>query len=348
MSPKIQILETFPNISKIQHVEDDGCVWGTSGRKVFRNEGGKWTLFSKFPFNFPKDLFIFSRLATRALRLNKTNIFVNSNKKVIGIQGAKVYELKIGNPAKFLFEIQGDSVLHGSFAEDEAGWTYFGEYFRNPARGEVRGWRLSPDLSGWEIAYQFPEKSIRHVHGVFQDPFDKSALWLAVGDFKDECYIYKTNDRFGTLERYGDGSQIWRAVKLFFTEKTISWITDSNIGRNYACRMDRDSGELEKGQEIDAPGWYGTQTMEGDFFTFTTVEPGDGVLTDHSSILYSKDAFHWDKIHSFKKDPWRPMKIFKYGVIFCPSGMMSSESLYLSGEALTRFDGKSMRIELNK
>ncbi len=347
MMPKISILKNFPNISKIQHVEEDGCVWGSSGRNIYKKEKGEdWVYYSQFPFNFPKDLFIFSRLASRALRLNKSNIFVNSSKKVIGIQGAKVYDLSMGKPANILFEIQGDSVLHGSFTEDDEGWTYFGEYFRNPERGPVKVWRISPDLSEWEIAFQFPAASIRHIHGVFKDPFDTDALWLAVGDFEDECYLYKTTDRFKTVERYGDGTQIWRAVKLFFTEKFISWITDSNISQNYACRMERETGELERGQKIEAPGWYGTQSIEGDFLTFTTVEPGDGVFTNSSSILYSQDAFHWEKIHSFKKDIWRPMKVFKYGVVFCPSGKMQSDEIYLSGEALTGFDGKSIQIKV--
>ena len=123
---------------------------------------------------------------------------------------------------------------------------------------------------------------------------------------------------------------------------------DSNISQNHACRMPRDTGQIEVGQKINAPGWYGTQTKEGDFISFTTVEPGPGIFTNNSSILFSKDAYHWEPIHSFKKDIWKPMKVFKYGVIFCPSGKMSSKEIYLSGEGLIGLDGKSIQIVLQK
>lgn len=349
MLPKIIINKTFSKITKIQHIEPDGILWGTSGRSIFKKEkNGDWAKFSKFPFTFPKDVFIFSRLAARVLRLNKSNIYVNSAKKVLGIQGSKVYALEPNNPAKFLFQIQGDSVLHGSFSEDLEGWTYFGEYFSNSERKSVTIWRVSPDLNHWEIAQQFPAGQIRHIHGIFQDPFDPKALWVATGDFKNECFLFKTKDRFETVEKFGDGTQQWRAVKLFFTEKYISWITDSNLSQNHACRMRRDTGKIEIGQKIDAPGWYGTQTKEGNFISFTTVEPGAGVFTNNSSIYLSKDAYDWEQVHSFKKDIWKPMKLFKYGVIFCPSGKMSENAIYLSGEGLIGLDGKSIVISLNK
>jgi hypothetical protein len=47
-------------------------------------------------------------------------------------------------------------------------------------------------------------------------------------------------------------------------------------------------------------------------------------------------------VYEFKKDPWKPLQLFKYGVISCPSGEMSNESIYMSGEGLVGLDGVSL------
>ena len=198
-----------------------------------------------------------------------------------------------------LFQINGDSVLHRSFAEDAAGNVYFGEYFMNPERVPVKIWRVSPDLESWEVACELP--GVRHVHGIYADPYAPGTLWAAVGDFKGECYLMRSEDGFRSLQMYGDGSQIWRAVSLFFTEKTVNWLTDSNLELNHACRMDRADGKLEIGQEIDCSAWYGCTTREGLHVAFTTVEQGPGILSNFSSVLVSRDAFIGRRSRNLKR-----------------------------------------------
>jgi hypothetical protein len=184
------------------------------------------------------------------------------------------------------------------------------------------------------------------VHGVYADPYAPGTFWAAVGDFKGECYLVRSEDGFRSLQLYGDGGQIWRAVNLFFTERSVNWLTDSNLELNHACRMQRASGELEIGQEIDCSTWYGCTTLEGLHVAFTTVEQGPGILSNFASVLVSRDAFHWEVIAQFKKDFWRPVKVFKYGVITCPSGALSMDELYLSGEGLVGLDGCSLRARI--
>lgn len=345
----LDVQEVYPRITIIHHVDQDGNLWGTSGRKIMiHRPGGIWQEFNKFPFAAPRDFFTFSRPSTRAMRADKCNVFANSSGGLLGIRATQVYALTDANPPRPLFRINGDSVLHGSITEGPSGWTYLGEYFMNPERIPVRIWRLSPDLNTWEIAHQFPPGSVRHVHGIYRDPFDHDALWITCGDFTDECHIYRTRDRFETLEKFGDGSQIWRAVRLFFTPEHIGWLTDSNIEQNYACRMRRGDSQLEIGQRLNASVWYGSETKEGAYIAFTTIEPGPGIHTDSSAVLISDDGFRWEPIYSLKKDFWRPMQLFKYGVISCPSGPASLESFYMSGEGLEYLDGISMRVKITR
>ena len=344
MKYSFSILEKYPRITIIHHREADGTLWGTSGRKILIKQGANWVQVAEFPTSYPRDLFGFSRPTARAMRADKCNLYVNKAGNVLGIRGGSVYAVADGQ-VRPLFTIHGDSVLHRSLCEDESGNIYFGEYFMNPERLPVRIWRVAPDFSAWEIAHELP--GIRHVHGVYPDPYDKGAFWVTVGDFKGECYLLRSRDRFKTIEQFGDGGQIWRAVNLFFTEEHVCWLTDSNLELNKACRMARKNGVLEIGQDVDCSAWYGCTTDEGLHVAFTTVEQGPGILSNQSSVLVSRDAFHWQKAYGFKKDFWRPVKVFKYGVISCPSGQLSSYEFYISGEGLVGLDGVSMKVAIS-
>jgi hypothetical protein len=345
---KLRILERYPRMTILHHVDGDGQLWGTFHRHVCVRKDGSWQRVAQFPFHAPRDYFDFSRPTARLFRADKCNVYRNRLGAVLGIRAGQVYRISVGvvPQPQPLFTIQGDCVLHGSIGEDAAGNVYLGEYFMNPERGAVRIWRVAAALDAWEIAYEFPAGSIRHVHGVYRDPYDEEGLWVAVGDFRGECFILRTKDAFKTLERYGDGEQIWRAVKLFFTEDHVCWLTDSNLELNHACRMQRRTGKLEIGMDIANSGWYGTTTREGLHVAFTTVEKGPGITSRFSEILVSRDAFHWESIYAFKKDWYRPVQLFKYGVVNCPSGLMSQHDLYISGEGLVGLDGSSMRIDI--
>jgi hypothetical protein len=335
-----------PSLTIAQHVCPDGTLWATAGRRIVKgSEVQGWQTVAEFPVRFPRDLFARPRLAQRAARADKCNVFPNSSGFTLGIRSGSVYRVELGELHRLL-DIQGDCVLHRSLCEDPDGLTYFGEYFMNPERLPVRIWKVDPKLSNASIAYEFAPGSIRHVHGVYRDPFDAQALWVTTGDFAGECYILQTRDRFKTLRKFGNGTQLWRAVGLYFTESHVSWMTDSNLEQNYACRFDRSTGELEMGQKLDCPGWYGSTTREGVSIGFTTVEMGPGVKRQESSFLVADDAFQWRELMTFKKDPYRPMNVFKYGVISCPSGEMSNHRIWISGEGLVGLDGSSMRLEI--
>jgi hypothetical protein len=344
MSMELEIIETIPNATIIHHIDEGGGIWATSGRRIIYRKGDAWQREAKFPFSLPRDLFAFSRPTARALRSDKCNIYVNKIGKILGIRAGWVYAVE-NEKASSLFPIQGDCVLHRSISEDLEGNFYFGEYFMNPERRPVRIWRVSSDLSRWEVAHELG--NTRHVHGVYRDTFDEQVFWVTVGDFKGECHILRTEDNFKSFVMFGDGSQVWRAVQLYFTEDHINWLTDSNLEPNHACRMARKTGILEIGQSLDASAWYGCTTREGVHLAFTTIERGPAIQSDESSILVSSDAFHWEKVFAFKKDFWKPVQVFKYGVISCPSGLMSVDSLYFSGEGLVGLDGRSIKARLS-
>lgn len=343
MNFSFEKIDTYPNATILHHIDEQGNLWATSQRNVIKRNGKSWNTIAKFPFSFPRDVFAFSRPTARLMRSDKCNIYINKHGKMLGVRGGSVYAVDQDH-MRFLFHIQGDCVLHRSIVEDEDGALYFGEYFMNPERKPVRIWQVDPQLETWRIVYEI--MSVRHVHGIYEDPLHRGNFWVTVGDFEGECYLLKTCNYFKTLERYGDGSQIWRAVNLFFTQDHINWLTDSNLEQNHACRMHRTSHRLEIGQTIDASVWYGCTTIEDVHIAFTTIEQGPAIMSNTSTVLASRDAFNWEKVYGFKKDFWRPVKLFKYGVISCPSGPLSINNFYISGEGLVGLDGSSMQVKI--
>lgn len=342
---RVTKIEYHPEITILHHVDRDGLLWATCGRTILKGDPvSGWHPVARFPRAYPRDLFSFSRPSGRAMRADKANLYVNRAGAALAIRAGIAYAVQPSGDMMPRFSIQGDSVLHGGICEDQLGWSYFGEYFMNPAREEVRIFRLDPALEAWEIAHAFPAGEIRHVHGIYRDPFDDQALWATCGDGFGECYLYRTRDRFEKIERIGEGTQNWRAVRLFFTEEHVCWLTDSQLEQNRSCRWDRESGQLELGQHLEAPAWYGSTTAEGLHLAFTTVEPGPAVHRNTAAIYASNDAFNWKEIYQFPKDAWRPMKLFKYGVISCPSGTMSQKAFFLSGEGLKGLDGISATL----
>jgi len=227
----------------------------------------------------------------------------------------------------------------------KSGALYFGEYFMNPDRRAVRIIRIPAGGKELAIAYQFPPGLIRHVHGVHRDRFQPERIWVSVGDRNGECYLYWTDDEFCNLSQVGDGSQVWRAVGLMFTQDKLVWGTDSPHQQNHFVSLDRHSGKLEIGQAVRGTVWYSGVTSDGVYFAGTSVEKGPGVTTNQACVLISSDASRWKTCARFTKD-WLPMPLFKWGTISFPTGCYSSKVLWISGEALSGLDGKSLLLKI--
>jgi len=340
--------EEYPHLTLVHQIDSSGAVWATSGRNILvRKPDRDWRKVARFPFA-PRDLFNIHRMGQRAARADKCNVYKNRHEQVLAIRSGTVYLWSEKDGFQELGKIEGDCVLHGSLAEDDAGNVLFGEYTLNEQRGPVRVWRFVAAENRIEVAYTFGPGEIRHIHQVARDPFAEDSYWIFSGDFQGECYFWKTDSSFQNVMRLGDGSQKWRAVRVFFTPTHLNWITDSHIDQNYAFRMDRATGELERGQEVDASAWYGIKTTDDLYVAFTTVEEGTGIHTEYSEVLVSDDAFHWESVYRYKKDAWRPMAVFKSGVIHCPIGEYAASDLLVSGEAMVGFDGTTHRLAISR
>ena len=287
------------------------------------------------------------RLVRRALRLDKSNACLNFKRDGIVV----LYRGKI-----FFFEFslrrlnlvgrlkQSRNVLHGGIGVSKEG-IFFGEYGANSNRDSVPVWKSADDGRTWSIIFEFRAKTIKHVHGVYVDPFS-SDLWIPTGDFQNECFVFQVKNKdFNKIEKHGDGSQKWRPVSMFFTDKQIIWAMDSQLEPSCLQVFNRQTKQLNEKKEFEGPVWYSKHFQDGSGIIQTTVEIGPGVSSDYSHLYFSENLLEWKEVMRFRKD-WLPMRYFKFGVVAFADGPQNPNDFVLFGEALKGIDGRSFKVRI--
>jgi len=305
------------------------------------------------PFKFTvsispkKKAFTIFRYTRRLLRLDKSSAIFNHKKDgiIVLYQGSiYFYDLK-----RRKLEIAGQlrqcrNVLHSGIAVTKNG-IYFGEYGANVDREPVPVWKSLDDGRSWSVVYEFSAGKIKHVHGVYHDKFTND-LWIPTGDFAGECFLVNVSkENFDNLTFFGDGTQNWRPVSLFFDEKKIYWGMDTQLETSYLQVFDRSTKEIKKGQEFPGPVWYSKQFTDNLAILATTVEIGPGSKINNANIYGSTNFLIWSELKSFRKD-LLPKRFFKFGVISFADGNQDSTDFVMHGEALTKFDGKILKARI--
>lgn len=326
----------------IHYVDDLKTIYSIN-REIHVFEGNNAKISFKLPFIFPRDVHLNQRVIERLTRADKCLIFPVNDSLII-IRGGNIY--RWNKSLEILGRLKGDCPLHNSSAKSSTGNHYVGEYFLNKNRERVNIFQITNNATDINVIYSFSAGEIRHIHGIFRDPFMANRLWVTVGDENGECFIFYSDDEFETIHRIGDGTQIWRAVTLFFTDNYICWGTDSPYIQNHFVRMDRQTSKLEIGQKVPGTIWYGGTTTDGVHFASSAVEKGDFITESHAIVWKSMDGWNWEISKKFKKDLF-PMPLFKWGTISFPGGSYHSDNVWISGEALIGLDGKSERIDLS-
>ncbi len=339
---RFKILEECKEVAVVHYVDEKGA-WGTKGRNIlFRSpKSNKWDRIADFPFVL-EDLLGWNRLASRGLRVNKCIILPTDSGSLLGIRKGKVYKISSETVSE-LFQIQGRAPLLRGVAKSKTEEIYFGEYFSNRERGPVHIWAVSHDMASYRKAFTFPAGSIRHIHGLYNDPFQQDRVWVTTGDLNGESFIWFSDDGFQTVTRLGDGTQLWRAVGLLFTEDSVCWFTDTNLADNHFVLMDRDSMKASILFDLDNSTLYSCRTNDGLFIASTIVEEGEFIKSNRATISISDDCKTWRNIMSFEKDLF-PKTYFGFGLISFPSGSFSSKEVWISGMSLKGIDGYCKKI----
>ena len=267
------------------------------------------------------------------LRLGDGSVFVTFDKEVGVFSGGRFH------PATGL--VRPFRVLRGGCALADDGSVYFGEYLDNPDRSEMRVYRFDPKARRAEIVHTFPPGAVRHIHGVYRDPWSNS-LWCLTGDKPEECRMVRTDDRFRTLQEVGAGDETWRCVSLLFTAEAIYYAMDAEFHANRIFRMDRRSGSRTVVREIDGPVYYTAAAAQALFFAVTAeLCPSQ---TSRSATLWVLDGSgECRSVASFPKDRL-PVSYFLPGTLNFPCGPGLDGELLFSCVSLQKADDRTFRV----
>lgn len=319
-------------------VSKANVVWGKIDGRDFK---------VSLPISFFDGLLSTLRILRRLSRRDKSNVVLNADRSgLIIVYLGKVffYDLQM-RELKFCVQLRTcRNLLHQSIYIGQHG-ILFGEYGANEKREAVPIWRSDDGGRGWSVDFEFPAGSIKHVHGIYEDPYS-SDLWVSTGDRNGECGVYRIIEgSFQNIQKYGDGSQLWRPVSFWFLHDKILWGMDSNIEQNFINMINRDGTGFKQILAVSGPVWYNKCFSDGSTVLQTTVEIGDGSKCRGAEILYSEDSEKWQKLALYQKD-WWPMRLFKFGVIGFADGPQSSSDFLFFGEALKGCDGKIFRARI--
>ena len=325
--------------------------YDSNSKEVILSQCNKFYLFINnkeffFSINLKWYLIFFSkfRILRRLLRLDKSNVILNYKKNAVILIYQKYiyfYCLKKKHLTRITQLKNHRNVLHSSIAVTKDG-IYFGEYGSNKYKNKVPVWASFDDGRSWKIIYNFPKKLIKHIHGIYDDPFQNN-LWITTGDLNSECYLFKVpKKKFSNIVKYGDGSQKWRAVSLLFKKNYVIWAMDSPLQESCLQILNRRTKKIRQGRFFPGPVWYSKIFSDNSAIFQTSVEIGPAIKSNYASLFYSKDLINWREIYKFKKDIF-PKKLFKFGVIAFSDGKQSSKDFLFSAEGLKKIDGKVLK-----
>lgn len=302
---------------------DKEKIYCARGYKIFLSldNGNTWQEWAKLPIAFWEKVIMSLPLLSRLLRKAIHHLIVNDQ-----------FSLIIVKNKSFILEnntiIQIES-LYGSrpmiFCQSKNGTIFYGEYQPNFEKKPVHIWKLNLKNKKWDRVWQFND--VRHVHGVFQDPYSED-IWVTTGDEDSESGIWCTHDNFTSLQKIVGGSQQVRAVQLLFSHHHIYFGSDAPDEKNHIYRMDRLGNNIESLCSVGSSIFYGCKVGKSLFFS-TAVEPSKINPTKYVEIWRSDNGTHWDKVMEFKKDIWS-MKYFQYGQVLFPSGPIDNSHLYFT------------------
>jgi hypothetical protein len=228
--------------------------------------------------------------------------------------------------------------LRGACAIDGDGVLYFGEYDSNDERRPVHIYRWTAGSNALEIAHTFPAGAIRHVHGIYFDPFEK-CLWCTTGDHGSEAKFLRTSDGFKTIELIGEGDETWRCVSLLFNKEAVYYGMDAEFIQNHLYRLDRRTGKREVLTPVDGPVYYSRAQGQELFF---------GVTAELCPSQNGRAAAVWNitendsarQIVSFEKDRLRK-DLFMYGTLHFSLGLGVPDRFWFQAVALEGADNQT-------
>lgn len=214
------------------------------------------------------------------------------------------------------------------------GKVYLAEYRSNPERGPVHV-LTSSDCERFDVAWRFPDRSVRHVHALIPDRHTKDRIWILTGDFDHESSIWYTDDRFENVRHYLNMGQRTRATDLICLPDRILWGMDSPLETPHVMELPRGEGSHAMPvHRLAGPAYYAAHNEAGGCYLGTTVEPGPAVRDNYGRLYAWAPEVDWCELKR-----WRHGRVPQYGIVTMPRGVLPGSFVAWSTRALHPGDG---------
>lgn len=335
-----KIQETRLIHGRVLYVDGD-TVWLARGRHLLQSgDGGEtWEERAVLPIGRLRELLTLHRLGRRLGRVGFHHYAALSRDSAVVVAHDAFFELVPGERClRKISPLIGSRPLAICCSGEKI---YYGEYRRNPEHTPVYVW--SVDLKRKRSKAEWRFSHVRHVHGVFTDPYSES-IWITTGDANDESAIWKTDDQFVTMNRVVGGMQKYRAVHLVFTESYIYFGSDAPSEENCIYRLDRRSLKVVPLRAVSGPVFFGCKIGSCIFFS-TAVEFGEATNSNDAEIWGTRDGREWIKVASHRRGLMHYLKYFQHAQIMFPAGPGDRRNLWYSPIA-TKNDQLTFRVPL--
>jgi hypothetical protein len=315
-----------------------------SGRQLFAAKGNSLYEFDASLHNrglhssfFPgriKSILIKNGLYTRIFREGFHGLAIDDEQNMVAVVRKQLL-LKRANEKVFRAVFKGFRGSRPLRLEYSQGLFCFGEYFGNDNREAVSVF-TSKDGEVWEKGFTFSAGTIRHVHGILDDPKRKGS-WLFSGDSDEESKIWFTNDSFRTVIPIVQGSQKARAVNIIALADELIIPMDSPLEQNYIQMYNIETGMMESTAAIPGSAFHAIET-DGIMLITTVTEPSKVNKAKMATVWGSLDGRKWKCVCQLKKDfiPIGLQNIFRYAEIVLTPGKNETPYITAYGRALTQ------------
>jgi hypothetical protein len=308
----------------VQEYDKKGDLWATRGMIAYKLKKGD-NKFSRVA-HIPTGLSIFwlrnfSILRRLTLRPECVEMVVTDNEDICALSAGRIWHLLSGGKKfKETFKLSNygfgnQGIRNDGIIDINDTIVFFGEYFKNLNRDNVRIFKSINNMSSWQEAYEFKARHIRHIHAIQKDPYTEK-LWVLTGDEDEESMLAWSDDEFKSIVQIGHGSQLWRVCQLVFTEKEIYWGTDTYSDHEAGIyRLDKKTAELEKLKKLNGRIFFATKLANGTIVMSTDREGSEDELDKLTRLFIITED---NKITSFDCGTWNHNKKgfwFKYAML---------------------------------
>ena len=282
-----------------------------------------------------------ARPAQRALRFMYYNVLPLHDGSIFLTFGTSAGVWRDGAIVPLRGIVRPSRVLRSGAALGSDGAVYFGEYLDNAERGVMRVYRYSAGSDGVEVVHAFAPGEVRHVHGIYADPFDGS-LWCLSGDVAGECRVMRTSDGFRTLDVVGSGDESWRTVSLQFSADAVFYAMDAEHTQNHLMRIDRRTGQRTSIGPVGGPVYY-SAAAGGQLFFGVTAELCPSQAEPQAELWCVDPASERHRrVATLRKDVYN-VRYFMPGTIDFARGPRDGARLFFRATALAG-DGRTFSL----